>query len=81
MGVTTWHGFAREIVRTAAGAGGRSVPVIPIDTKDYPTPAKRPANSELDSARFAEAFGYRSSRWQERTREVVEALVVPAEAR
>jgi dTDP-4-dehydrorhamnose reductase len=80
-GVTTWHGFAQEIMSTAARAGGRSVPVVPIETKDYPTPAKRPANSELDSARFCAAFGYRSPPWQERTREVVEALLVPAEAR
>lgn len=80
-GVTTWHGFAHEIVSAAARAGGRSVPVIPIATKDYPTPAKRPANSELDSSRFMEKFGYKSPPWQERTREVVEALLVPAEAR
>jgi dTDP-4-dehydrorhamnose reductase len=80
-GVTTWHGFAREIVRTAARARGRSVPIIPIDTKDYPTPAKRPTNSELDSARFFAAFGYRSPPWQERTGEVVESLLVPAEAK
>jgi dTDP-4-dehydrorhamnose reductase len=80
-GVTTWHGFAQQIVSTAARAGGRSVPVVPIGTKDYPTPAKRPANSELDSARFAAAFGYRSPPWQERTREVVEALLVAAEVR
>jgi dTDP-4-dehydrorhamnose reductase len=80
-GVTTWHGFAQEIVSTAARAGGRSVPVVPIETRDYPTPAKRPANSALDSARFAAAFGYRSPPWQERTREVVEALLMPAEAR
>jgi dTDP-4-dehydrorhamnose reductase len=80
-GATTWHGFAREIVRTAARAGGRSLPVIPIDTKEYPTPAKRPANSELDSSRFFERFGYKSLPWQERTRQIVEALLVPTEAR
>jgi dTDP-4-dehydrorhamnose reductase len=80
-GVTTWDGFAREIVSAAARVGGRSVPVIPIETEDYPTSAKRPANSELDSARFAAMFGYRSPPWQERTREVVEALLIPAEAR
>jgi dTDP-4-dehydrorhamnose reductase len=80
-GVTTWHGFAREIVSAAARIGGRSVPVIAVETKDYRTPAKRPANSELDSTRFAAMFGYQSPRWQERTREVVEALLAPAEAR
>jgi dTDP-4-dehydrorhamnose reductase len=80
-GATTWHGFAREILSAAACAGGRTVPVTPIGTEDYPTPAKRPANSALDSARFTAAFGYRSPPWQERTREVVEALLVSAEAR
>jgi dTDP-4-dehydrorhamnose reductase len=65
----------------AARVGGRSVPVIPIETRDYPTAAKRPVNSELDSTRFAATFGYRSPPWQERTREVVEALLVAAEAR
>jgi dTDP-4-dehydrorhamnose reductase len=80
-GVTTWHGFAREIMSAAARVGGRSVPVIPIETRDYPTAAKRPVNSELDSTRFAATFGYRSPPWQERTREVVEALLVAAEAR
>jgi dTDP-4-dehydrorhamnose reductase len=80
-GATTWHGFASEIVSAAARADGRSVSVIPIETKDYPTAAKRPANSELDSSRYAALFGYRSPRWQERTREVVETLLVSAEAR
>jgi dTDP-4-dehydrorhamnose reductase len=80
-GVTTWHGFAREIVSAAARIGGRSVPVHAIETKDYPTPAKRPENSELDSSRFAAAFGYRSPPWQERTREVIEAVLLNAEAK
>ncbi|HEX3179646.1 MAG TPA: dTDP-4-dehydrorhamnose reductase [Beijerinckiaceae bacterium] len=80
-GVTTWHGFASEIVGVASRSGGRSIPVHPIGTKDYPTPAKRPANSALDSSRFAAAFGYKSPPWQERTREVVEALLTPAEAK
>jgi dTDP-4-dehydrorhamnose reductase len=80
-GVTTWHGFAREIVGAAAGAGGHPVPVIAIATKDYPTPAKRPANSELDSTRFATAFGYKSPPWQERTRQVLETLYAAAEAK
>jgi dTDP-4-dehydrorhamnose reductase len=57
------------------------VPVIAIATKDYPTPAKRPANSVLDSTRFAAAFGYNSPPWQERTQQIVEGLYAAAEAR
>jgi dTDP-4-dehydrorhamnose reductase len=80
-GVTTWHGFASEIVSAAARLGGRSIPVHAIGTKDYPTPARRPANSELDSSRFAAAFGYKSPPWQDRTQEVVRVLLANAEAR
>ena len=52
----TWYGFAREIVRGAAERGGRSVPIDPILTSDYPTPAMRPANSRLSTARLQTVF-------------------------
>jgi dTDP-4-dehydrorhamnose reductase len=52
----TWCGFAREIMRQSALHGGRSVPVDAISTADYPTPAARPANSRLSTARLAEVF-------------------------
>ena len=42
-GSTSWHGFAQAIVEEA----GLSVPVEPIGTADYPTPAPRPAYSVL----------------------------------
>ena len=74
QGATTWHGFASEIVAQQATFTGRRPPVRPIATSDYPTPAKRPANSELDSTLFAETFGYRARPWHERTKETVEAL-------
>lgn len=55
----SWCGFAREIVRQSAARGGRLVPVDPIATADYPTPAARPANSQLSTARLAEVFDIR----------------------
>ncbi|QDM28183.1 dTDP-4-dehydrorhamnose reductase [Tardiphaga sp. vice304] len=55
----SWCGFAREIIRQSAGRGGRSVPVDPITTADYPTPAARPANSRLHTARLSEVFDIR----------------------
>jgi dTDP-4-dehydrorhamnose reductase len=55
----SWCGFAREIVRQSALRGGRSVPVDPIATADYPTPAARPANSQLATARLADVFDIR----------------------
>ena len=53
----TWCAFAREIVARAAARGGRAVPVDPITTADYPTPAARPANSRLSTDRLSSVFG------------------------
>jgi dTDP-4-dehydrorhamnose reductase len=55
----TWCAFAQHIVRGAAARGGRSVPVSPIATSDYPTPAARPANSRLATARLSSVFDIR----------------------
>jgi dTDP-4-dehydrorhamnose reductase len=55
----TWCAFANDIVRGAASRGGRSVPISPISTSDYPTPAVRPANSRLSTARLASVFDIR----------------------
>jgi dTDP-4-dehydrorhamnose reductase len=57
--VRTWCGFAREIVQGAAERGGPLIPVDPISTSDYPTPATRPANSCLSSERLEAVFGVR----------------------
>ena len=64
-GETTWHGFASEIVRSAACLGVPQVPVIPITTADYPTPARRPANSRLDCGKLERTFGVRQPSWQQ----------------
>jgi len=61
---TTWHGFATRIVASA----GRRRPlraqrVDAITTADYPTPARRPANSVLDCA-AVEALGIPAPPWE-----------------
>jgi dTDP-4-dehydrorhamnose reductase len=55
----TWYAFANDIVRGAALRGGRSVPISPILSSDYPTPAARPANSRLSTTRLASVFDVR----------------------
>jgi dTDP-4-dehydrorhamnose reductase len=55
----TWYGFANDIVRGAAARGGRSVPISPIPSSEYPTPAARPANSRLSTARLVSDFDIR----------------------
>jgi dTDP-4-dehydrorhamnose reductase len=39
----SWYDFAREIIFQSAARGGRSVPIFPISTSEFPTPAARPA--------------------------------------
>ncbi|HEY9216135.1 MAG TPA: dTDP-4-dehydrorhamnose reductase [Ancylobacter sp.] len=55
----SWCGFARQIMQQSAARGGRSVPVEPITTADYPTPAARPANSRLSTSRLSSLFDIR----------------------
>jgi dTDP-4-dehydrorhamnose reductase len=64
-GETTWFGFAQAIMRLAAEHRLRSVPVTPITSADYPTAARRPANSRLDCGRLARDFGLRLPSWGE----------------
>jgi dTDP-4-dehydrorhamnose reductase len=73
-GVTTWHGLAQEIVDQQAPLTGRRPEVIPITTAEYPTRARRPANSELDCAKFAATCRFQPKPWQQRVREVVGSL-------
>ena len=55
----SWCEFARKIVAGAAERGGRSVPVDAITTAQFPTPARRPANSTLSTERLGSLFGLR----------------------
>jgi dTDP-4-dehydrorhamnose reductase len=74
-GATTWHGFAAAIVEAQSKMTGRMPKVTAISTADYPTPARRPANSELDSGLFSSAFGFRAIPWQMRVTETVSTLL------
>ncbi len=64
-GAVTWCGFAQEIMRLSAARGGPSAAIVPITTAEYPTPAKRPANSRLDCSKLVQAFGVALPPWQE----------------
>lgn len=79
-GSTTWHGLAEAILAASATRGGPSVPVRPITTAEFPTPARRPANSRLESSRIAHDFGVVTRPWQEVVADIVSELV-PAQAR
>jgi dTDP-4-dehydrorhamnose reductase len=74
-GVTTWHAFASAIIDCGACYTGRRPTVQPIATAEFATKAKRPANSELDSSRFAQTFGFVAAPWRERVVDVVARLL------
>lgn len=57
----SWADFAREVFRQA----GLPTEVADIATADYPTPARRPANSRLDCARIRRDFGISRPDWRE----------------
>lgn len=75
-GETTWHAFAAEAVRLQR----EKEPDTPfarleaITTAEYPTPAKRPANSLLSCKKLHQQFGWRMMDWHESLCEVMEEL-------
>jgi dTDP-4-dehydrorhamnose reductase len=79
-GVTSWHGFIEHVVAVQAPLTGRHPRVIPIATADFPTPARRPANSELDSSLFARSFGVTAEPWRVASERVVRQLCQPGPA-
>jgi dTDP-4-dehydrorhamnose reductase len=74
-GVTTWHGFASRIIATAAPLTGRHPRVVAIATADYPTAARRPANSQLDCRHFAQTFGFSAPPWAGEADRTIRAIV------
>lgn len=71
----SWHGFAETIFDLAAEQGRKRPQVEAITTAEYPTPAKRPANSVLDCNRFLALPGASLPDWRTSLRQVVRTLV------
>lgn len=74
-GEATWAEFAAAIFEDAAAHGRAPVSVKPISTADYPTAARRPANSRLNTSRLRRAYGLELPSWRESTRICVERLL------
>lgn len=73
----SWAGFAREIFRQSATRGGPTATVEPIATADYPTPARRPANSLLSHDAVRAAYGIVPRPWQEALGDILDELIGP----
>lgn len=73
-GATSWHGFATRIIEAQAEVTGRRPQVVAIATADYPTPARRPANSVFDCSRFEQTFGFSARNWSEEADAIAKLL-------
>jgi dTDP-4-dehydrorhamnose reductase len=75
-GETTWYEFAREAVylQQKREPGKQFAEIVPISTAEYPTPARRPANSRFDCSKLAERLGWRMMDWRESLRKVLTEL-------
>jgi dTDP-4-dehydrorhamnose reductase len=75
-GVASWYDFAVAIYEEASQLGlvAKSVDVQPIQTKDYPTPARRPSYSVLDVTATTAALGLTPVHWRTNLRQVLREL-------
>lgn len=73
-GEASWADLARHVFACSQGHGGVSAAVTDITTADYPTPAKRPANSRLSTSAIATSYGIHPRPWQDAVADIVERL-------
>ena len=75
-GLASWYDFAIAIQEEAIETGiiKNAIPVLPIRTEDYPTPAKRPSFSVLDKTATWEALGYTAYHWRFNLRKMLQEL-------
>ena len=74
-GATTWAGLAEHIFATSAAVGGAQARVRSIATADFPTPARRPANSRLDCGKVSRTHGVVLPDWRQSVHLCVERLI------
>ncbi|MEO6806331.1 MAG: dTDP-4-dehydrorhamnose reductase [Edaphobacter sp.] len=72
-GETTWYGFAAEAVRLRREMepGVRFAAIEGIPTAEYPTAARRPANSRMNCDKLMRRFGWKMMDWQDSLRKVL----------
>lgn len=76
-GDISWADFATEIFRQSALRGGPGADVVPIPSRDYPTPARRPANSLLSHDAIRAAYGIDPRDWREALSDILDQVIGP----
>ena len=75
-GVASWYDFALAIQEEGVQAGllEKAIPILPVSTLQYPTPAKRPMYSVLDKTTFWQALSFTPVHWRVRLRSMLKEL-------
>jgi len=80
-GETSWHGYAQTVLQEAAckkfPLKATAQQVHPIPASAYPLPAKRPANSRLDTYKLRSTFGLALPPWQHHVKRLITELTQP----
>ena len=80
-GETSWHGYARHVIEHARAAGQdlrvAAAAIEPGPTSAFPTPARRPANSRLDTTRLRNTFGLTLPSWQSGVDRLLAEVLAP----
>lgn len=71
IGETTWYGFAKKIKELA---NIENCTLIPIETKEYPTPAVRPMYTVLDKTKIQDTFHFTIPHWEDSLEKFISKL-------
>lgn len=75
-GAVSWHGFAEAIFAYAKSLNARfkAPTLVPIQASEYPLPARRPANSRLNTSKLKAAFGIVPPLWESALQQCLEEI-------
>jgi dTDP-4-dehydrorhamnose reductase len=79
QGTANWADVAEAIFEEAALQGRHPVVVKRITTADYPAPARRPANSQLNNRKLIDHYGVQMPAWQTSLKHCVKRLLAGTE--
>ncbi len=78
-GETTWNGYARFVLEMARALKPdlaiKALEVAPVPTNAFPTPARRPLNSRLDTSLLRSSFGLNLPHWQHGVRRMLAEIL------
>ncbi len=80
-GTTTWFDYATLVIKAAKQAGRELAvqQILPVPTSAYPTPAKRPQNSRLNTEKFEQTFQLQLPHWEDGVLRMLEEILITSD--